>query len=602
MKKVITNFKIFGLIILVTIIACNENKPPSEVVDLIIHNAKVTTQNEAKPEAEAIAVKGGLIHTVGTSVDILKLKGEKTKVVDAKGKRLIPGLVDSHSHFLRSGLSYTRELRWDGVPSIKEGLEMVKKAAASTPKGEWVRVIGGWTPWQFEEQRLPTPEELTAAAPKTPVYAQYFYSAGIVNKKGMEILGITKDTPDPDKGRFDRDANGVPTGLLLAEPHPGIFYGKIAALPKTTKEVERNSTIHLFRELARYGLTGVIDAGGGGFNYPEEYNTAEQLAANGDLAIRTSFYLFAQRPKRELEDFDAWSKANKAGTNTDPHKAHGFELDGGGEYILWEAADYENFRWERPELPETMGENLKPIVKLLIERKWPFKVHATYNESIMKILDIIEEVNKTTPLNGMRWSIEHGETVKPETVDRIVALGGGIAIQDRMVFLGDDFVERYGEAAAKMSPPIRYMYDNKVPIGMGTDGTRGGSFNPFISLHYMITGETASGRKLYDKNNLLNRKEALWVHTIGSAWFSGEEEVKGKIQKGQYADLALLTKDYMNIPVDDIKTIESLLTVVDGKVVYAAGEYAGLAPPAPPILPEWSPVKLFGSYWKAKNN
>jgi len=600
MKKlhIILEILVIGSLLLVT--ACTENDYPTEVADLIIHNAKITTQNEAQPDAEAVAIKDGLIHSVGSSIDILKLKGEKTKIVDARGKRVIPGLVDSHSHFLRSGLSYTRELRWDGVPTIKEGLEMIKKAAEITPEGEWVRVIGGWTPWQFEEQRLPTPEELTAASPNRPVYAQYFYSAGIVNKKGMEILGINKNTPDPYKGRFDRDANGIPTGLMLAEPHPGIFYGKIGALPKTTKAVEANSTIHLFRELARFGLTGVIDAGGGGFNYPEEYTTAERLAAEGKLAVRTSFYLFAQRPKRELEDFDAWSKTNKAGTNTDPHKHHGFELDGGGEYILWEAADYENFRWERPELPETMDENLKPIVKLLIERKWPFKVHATYNESIMKILDVIEEVNKTTPLNGMRWSIEHGETVKPETVDRIVALGGGLAIQDRMVFLGDDFVERYGEAAAKMSPPIRYMYDNKVPIGMGTDGTRGGSFNPFISLHYMITGETASGRKLYDKNNLLNRAEALEVHTLGSAWFSGEETVKGKIQKGQYADLALLTKDYMTIPVDEIKNIESLLTMVDGKVVYGAGDYADLSPPVPPILPEWSPVKLFGSYWQNK--
>jgi len=590
--------QVFGVLSLLLILSCESNQAPKETADLIIHNAKITTQDEAVPTAEAVAIKDGLLLSVGSSIDILKLKGEKTEVVDAKGKRIIPGLVDSHSHFLRSGLTYTRELRWDGVPTIKKGLEMITKAAAITPEGEWVRVIGGWTPWQFEEQRLPTPAELTAAAPNTPVYMQYFYSAGLVNKKGLEILGITKDTPDPHEGRFERDAQGNPTGLMLAEPHPGIFYGKIAALPKTTKEVEANSTIHMFRELARYGLTGVIDAGGGGFNYPEEYSTAEKLAADGNLAIRTSFYLFAQRPKRELEDFDAWSKANKAGTNTDPHKEHGFELDGGGEYILWEAADYENFRWERPELPETMGENLKPVVKLLIERRWPFKVHATYNESIVKILDIIEEVNKTTPLNGMRWSIEHGETIKPETVDRIVALGGGIAIQDRMVFLGDDFVERYGEEVAKMSPPLRYMYDNKVPIGMGTDGTRGGSFNPFVSLHYMITGETASGRKLYDKNNLLNREEALRVHTIGSAWFSGEEEVKGRIKKGQYADLVLLTKDYITVSADEIKTIESLLTVVDGKVVYAAGDYIALAPPVPPILPDWSPVKLFGSYYK----
>lgn len=592
--------KRFSLIIIASLclLSCKDKTSSIEIADMIVYNATITTLDEAQPNAEALAVKDGKIVAVGSSEKILKLKGNNTQVINAEGRRVIPGLVDSHSHFLRSGLSYTRELRWDGVPTIKEGLEMIKKAAEITPEGEWVRVIGGWTPWQFEEQRLPTPQELTEASPNRPVYLQYFYSAGIVNKKGLEALGITKETPDPYQGRFERDANGNPTGLMLAEPHPGIFYGKIAALPSTTKEVEKNSTIHMFRTLARYGLTGVIDAGGGGFNYPQEYNTAEQLAADGKLAIRTSFYLFAQKPKRELQDFTAWSDANEAGKNTDPHKEHGFELDGAGEYILWEAADYENFRWERPELPETMGENLAPILKLLIERRWPFKVHSTYNESIQKILDVIEKVNKETPLNGLRWSIEHGETVTPETIDRIAALGGGIALQDRMVFLGDDFVERYGAEAGKYSPPLRYIYDKGIPVGMGTDGTRGGSFNPFVSLHYMVSGKTASGRQIYDKDNILTREEALRVHTIGSAWFSQEEDVKGRIKIGQYADFAVLSKDYMTVAEDEITSIESVLTVVAGKPVYGAGSYQKLAPEAPEIMPEWSPVKLLGSYYK----
>jgi predicted amidohydrolase YtcJ len=589
---------IIQLVIIALLVSCSGNKKESSTADMIVHNATITTLDENQPNAEAIAVKDGKILAVGNSKEILKLKSDSTQIIDAEGRRIIPGLIDSHSHFLRSGLSYTRELRWDGVPTLKVGLEMIKKAAKITPEGEWVRVIGGWTPWQFKEQRLPTPAELTEASPNRPVYMQYFYSAGIVNKKGLEVLGITKETPDPYQGRFERDSNGNPTGLMLAEPHPGIFYGKIAALPSTTKEVEANSTIHMFRELARYGLTGVIDAGGGGFNYPKEYSTAEQLAADGKLAIRTSFYLFAQKPKRELQDFTAWSDANKAGKNTDPHKKHGFELEGAGEYILWEAADYENFRWERPELPETMGENLEPILKLLIERRWPFKVHSTYNESIQKILTVLEKVNKDTPLNGLRWSIEHGETITPETVDRIVVLGGGLALQDRMVFLGDDYVERYGAAAGKYSPPLRYIYDKGIPVGMGTDGTRGGSFNPFVSLHYMVSGKTASGRQLYDKDNVLTREEALRVHTIGSAWFSQEEDVKGRIKKGQFADFVVLSKDYMMVVEDDIKTIESVLTIVNGKPVYGAEKYKYLAPKAPKILPEWSPVKLFGSYYK----
>ena len=573
----------------------------SPTVDLVVHNAKVTTQNAEQPTATAFAVQHGKIVNVGSDADVKPSIGPDTQLIDAGGRRVIPGLIDSHSHFLRSGLTYTLELRWDGAPTLRQGLDMIRDQAKRTPKGEWVRVIGGWTPWQFEERRLPTPEELNDAAPDTPVYIQYFYSAGVVNRIGMEKLGITAETKDPVGGRFVRDKNGHPTGVMLAEPHPGIFYGKIAALPRASKAIEENSTMHLFYELARWGLTGAIDAGGGGFNYPQDYNTAERLAAEGTLPIRNSFYLFAQRPKKELEDFDAWSTANRAGTNIDRLKDHGFELDGGGEYILWEAADFENFRWARPELPATMEENLYPVLKLLVERQWPFKIHATYNESIRRILDVIENVHKTTPLNGLRWSIEHGETIRPETVARIKALSGGLAIQNRMVYLGDDFVERYGDEAAKFTPPLRAIFDSGVPVGMGTDATRGSTFNPWVSLHYLVTGETASGRKLYGKDNLLTREEALYVHTIGSAWFSGEEKVKGRIAPGQFADFAILSKDYFDVPDDQIKTIRSLLTVVNGEVVYGEGDYENLSPNLPPILPTWSPIKYYGAYWRSES-
>ncbi|MEE8303014.1 MAG: amidohydrolase, partial [Candidatus Tectomicrobia bacterium] len=458
-----------------SVFAATEKSSPA---DLVVRNARITTQSADLPSATSLAVRDRVFVAVGDPTDVAGLIGPQTRVVDAGGRRLIPGLIDSHSHFLRSGLTYTRELRWDGVPTLKQGLEMIREQAKRTPKGEWVRVIGGWTPWQFKERRLPTVEELNEVAPDTPVYMQYFYSVGLVNNKAMEALGIDAETEDPEGARFVRDKDGKPTGLMLAEPHPGIFYGKIAALPGTTPAVEANSTMHLFYELARFGLTGIIDAGGGGFNYPEHYRTSQQLAVDAKLPIRASFYLFAQRPKKELEDFRAWSDANYAGTNTDPLKEHGFELEGAGEYVLWEAADFENFRWARPELPETMEENLEVVLTLLVERRWPFKIHTTYDESISRILDVIEAVNKKTPLNGLRFSIEHGETIKPGTVDRIVALGGGLAIQNRMVYLGDDFVERYGTEVAKYSPPLRYLVDSGIPLGMGTDATRGSTFNP----------------------------------------------------------------------------------------------------------------------------
>jgi predicted amidohydrolase YtcJ len=563
-----------------------------------VYNAKITTLDQTYPFASAVAVSNGKIGQVDSDEKILKLKSSRTKVINANGRRMIPGLNDSHSHFLRSGLAYTRELRWDGVPSLKQGLEMIREQAKHTPEGEWIRVIGGWTPWQFKEKRLPTPEELHAAAPNVPLYMQYFYSAGMLNKKGMEALGIDVSSPDPKGGKFVRDQDGNPTGLMLATPHPGIFYGKIAALPATSEEIEANSTIHLFHELARFGLTSVIDAGGGGFGYPDDYSTAEKLALKGQLPIRVSFYLFAQNPDKELEDYLNWTKNNSAGYNADPTKPHGFELDGGGEYLLWKAGDFENFRSDRPILDADMEKELEPIIELLIQKRWPFRIHATYDESINRILNVIEKVNKKTPLDGLRWSIEHAETITEQNIDRIVALKGGIAIQDRMVFLGDDFVRLYGAEAAKQTPPIRMILEKGIPLGIGTDGTRGSTFNPWIALHWLVTGKTASGKELYDKDNLVSREKALELYTVGSAWFSGEEDIKGRIAPGQLADFVLLTDDYFSVKIEQIKEIESVLTVVDGKVVYAAEEYVALAPKLPPIMPNWSPVMRFGSYWK----
>ena len=588
---------IFSSIIGTTLLVNAPALAQSDFADLVVLNARITTQSHLQPVATSLALRNSRFQKVGSSDAVTSLIGPKTKVIDAGGRRIIPGLVDSHSHFLRSGLTYTRELRWDGVPTLKQALAMVREQAKRTPKGEWVRVIGGWTPWQFKERRLPTVDELNEAAPTTPVYVQYFYSVGLVNRAGMQLLGIRRSSKDPVGGRFVRDKSGRPTGLMLAEPHPGIFYGKIAALPSASPEIEANSTMHMFYELAHWGLTSVVDAGGGGFRFPEHYSTADKLAAAGKLPIRVSFFLFAQRPKKEAEDFSQWTKKYAAGWNFDPIKQQGFKLGGGGEYILWDAADFENFRSPRPDLPAGMEKRLAFVLNILIKKRWMFRIHATYDESISRILDVIEAINKKTPLNGLRWSVEHGETISPKSVNRIHRLGGGLAIQNRMVFLGDDFVARYGPAKARQTPPLRAILDSGIPVGMGTDATRGSTFNPWISLHYLVTGETASGRKLYDADNLMTRAEALHVHTIGSAWFSGEESIKGRIAPGQLADFALLNKDYFTVPADEIKSIQSVLTVVDGKVVFGRGVYSDLSPKLPAIQPEWSPIKHYGAYW-----
>jgi predicted amidohydrolase YtcJ len=239
------------------------------------------------------------------------------------------------------------------------------------------------------------------------------------------------------------------------------------------------------------------------------------------------------------------------------------------------------------------------VVRLLAQHRWPFRLHATYDESISRFLDVFERVNAEIPFAGLRWFFDHAETITERNLERVRALGGGIAIQHRMAYQGEYFVERYGAEAASHTPPVAEMLKMGLPVGAGTDATRVASYNPWVSLYWLVSGKTVGGKTLYPQANRLDRAEALRRYTLGSAWFSGEETKKGALAPGQLADLAVLSADYFAVPEQEIKTIESLLTIVDGKVVYAAADFSPLGPPPLPVLPEWSPVKTFGGYHRA---
>jgi hypothetical protein len=550
-------------------------------------------------------VRDGKILQVGSSEAVLALRGPETRVLDGGGRRLVPGLNDSHTHVVRGGRFYATELRWEGVPSLAEGLSMIEEQAPRTPEGQWVRVIGGWSPFQFEERRMPTPAELTAAAPDTPVFVLFLYSRGFLNQAGVEALGITDATEAPSGSRYELiPGEGA---ILHAEPNPTILYQTIGALPGLTPEQQELSTRHFYRELNRFGLTSAVDAGGGGHTFPVDYEGTRLLAEAGGMPLRVSYYLFPQRPGKEYEDFQTWMADNDVGIDGALHLDHGYELEGGGEFLVWKAGDFENFLAPRPDLSDREGwkQELRRVTTLLVRGGWPLRIHATYGESATQILDVFEEVHRAEVaagrdgFDGIRWAIDHAETIRPADIQRVKALGGGIAIQSRMAFAGEYFAERYGEDAAAEAPPIRQMLDAGIPIGVGSDGTRVSSYNPWRTLHWLVTGETAGGTPLAASANRLSRAEALELHTVGSAWFSGEESRKGRLAPGQFADFALLSKDYFEVPADEIPTIESVLTVTGGEVVYGAAEYADLTPELPAIEPEWSPVREFGGHYRA---
>lgn len=565
--------------------------------DVIVHNARITTMQKPGHEAQALAIADGKFVAVGRDQDVLALKGTQTRVIDASGRRVIPGLNDSHLHIIRGGLNYNLELRWDGVPSLADAMRLLREQVARTPQGQWVRVVGGFAELQFAERRLPTLDELNAAAPDTPVFILHLYDRALLNRAALRAVGYDANTPNPPGGIIERDRDGNPTGLLVANPNAWILYKTLSLGPKLPPEHQMNSTRHFMRELNRLGVTSVCDAGGGFQNYPDDYAVINELHKRGEMTVRIAYNLFTQRPQRERDDFAAWA------ANTRMYQGDELlRLNGAGEMLVYSAADFEDFKVARPDMSASMEQDLEAVVGLLARNKWAFRLHATYDETISRALDVFERVNREVPISDLRWFFDHCETISDRNIERIRTLGGGIAVQHRMAFQGEFFINRYGAKAAERTPPVRRMLEMGVPVGAGTDATRVASYNPWTSLSWLVTGRTVGGTALYPDANLLSREEALRLYTTGSAWFSREEAHKGQIAPGQFGDLAILSEDYFAVPLEQIRAIESVLTVTGGSVVHATGAFSSHAPAAIPVLPEWSPVGKFGGHWRVAAN
>ncbi len=560
---------------------------------LILRNGRLTTLDASLPDASAVAITDGRFAAVGSDPEVMKLAGAQTRVIDLDGRRVIPGLMDSHTHPIRGGLNYNLELRWDGVPSLAEAMRMLREQAIRTPPPQWVRVVGGFNEYQFAEKRLPTLAELNAAAPETPVFILRLYDRALLNRAALRAVGYTRDTPDPPGGFIERDKQGNPTGMLVAKPNATLLYATLGRGPKLSPDDQMNSTRHFMRELNRLGVTSVIDAGGGFQNYPQDYEVVERLARENLLTVRIAYNLFTQKPKEELADFQGWSKIVKPGQGSELYRHNG-----AGEMLVYSAADFEDFREPRPELPPNMEADLERVVRHLAEVKWPFRLHATYDETISRALGVFERVNRDVPLAGLHWFFDHAETISPRNIDRVKALGGGIAVQHRMAFQGEDFAKRYGVEVLADAPPIKRILAAEVPLGAGTDATRVASYNPWISLHWLVTGRTIGGLAMYPAGNRLDRTTALRLWTQSNTWFSNEEGKKGVIKAGQLADLAVLSADYMTVPEGEIKNLVSVLTVLGGNVVHGGGPFTRLAPALPPASPDWSPVNRFGGYYE----
>ena len=521
----------------------------------VLFNGKIVTADERGSVHQALAIRDGRIVALGKSAAVKKLAGPDTRVIDLGGRTVIPGLIDSHMHSIRAALSFSTEVHWFGLGSIDEAVARVRDAARSAKPGAWLVVAGGWTDEQFCERRRPTQAELVAAAPDNPVYVQWMYGWAMLTPLAHKALGIGAESDLPGGGKFERDAAGQPTGAIVGGIVP--LFDKLPR-PDYAQKVE--GTKKFFRELNRVGLTGVIDPGG--FNMsPDEYAPLLQVWRERSLTVRMVYSYFSQKRGRELEEFKELTQLLPMGFGDDMLKFNGI-----GERVTF--GMYNN---DKP--TDADKEQFYQAARWAAERGMTLTQHWHGDASAHHLLEVFERVNREFPIARLRWSIAHLNNASEATLARMQALGVGWAVQGAMYFDGERERQAKGEAELKRMPPLRTALKVGTRIGAGTDAHRVANYNPFVALRWMLDGKSAGGVALRGPEETPDRLQALRMYTQGSAWLAHDESRRGALGVGKLADLAVLDRDYMTVPLPEMATLHSLLTMIGGRVVYAASPY-----------------------------
>lgn len=526
--------------------------------DTVLVNGKVLTVDSRFSTAEAIAVRDGKIAAVGSTADVRKLAGPQTRVIDLQGGTVIPGLIDSHMHAIRAALSFSTEVNWIGAPSLVDALARIRDAARTMKPGAWLIVAGGWNVQQFKENRRPTQAELVAAAPNNPVYVQLGYGWAMLTPSAAKALNLNSEADLPAGGRFEKDAGGKPTGAVTGGQ--GAIIALFDRLPRPTPDQQVEGTKQFFRELNRLALTGVVDPGGNNLT-PDDYQAVFKVWREGQMTVRVAYALCGQTPGSEFEELKSWTALLPIGFGDDMLRFNGL-----GERIT--AAMNNN---DRPS--ESDKDHYYQIAKWAADRGMAITMHWGQDASVDQLLTLFERVNREVPIANLRWSIAHLNNASVRSLERMKALGVGWTVQDAMYFGGDQLVQQAGAEAARRVPPVVTGSRIGVRIGAGTDAHRVASYNPFTALQWFLDGKTVGGNAIRGPEETPSRAEALRLYTAGSAWFSRDDQKRGSLEVGKLADLAVLSKDYMTVPVEQVGGIESVLTMVGGKIVYAAAPY-----------------------------
>jgi hypothetical protein len=534
----------------------------AQPADTILLHGKVITEDKAASVRSAIAIADGRILAVGSDADIRKLKGAKTRVVDLDGRTVIPGLIDSHIHGIRAALSFATEVSWIDAGSLAEALGRIRDAAKTAKPGAWLIVAGGWTEEQFAEKRRPSQAELVAAAPDNPVYVQLFYQWAMLTPSALRALTITGDGDLPQGAKLERDASGNPTGAITGTIRE--FGAIFAKLPQPSAAEQIAGTKKFFREMNRLGVTGIVDPGGIGMT-PQSYTALFQVWRERALTLRVAYTLSALAPGAdEMKTFQDLTQLLPAGFGDDMLRFTGI-----GEIVTW--GMYNN---DSP--TEQQKRQFYEIAKWAAERGMQLRVHWPHDSSVGQLLDVFEHVDRDVKIAPLHWIVDHLDDASVTNLARVKALGVGWAFQDAMYFSGDRYAKAAGIEAARRAPPLVTGLRMGVIMGAGTDAHRVMSYNPFVALRWMLDGKTVAGTPLHDTAETPSRMEALRFYTQGSAWFAEDEGRRGSLEPGKFADLAVLDRDYLTMPVEEIGHLQSLLTMVGGHVVFATGPFTKL--------------------------
>src|SRR5712692_7639570 len=507
----------------------------AQAPDTVLVNGKIVTVDERFTIAQAVAIRGGRIVKVGTAAEIEALKGPSTRTIDLAGRTVIPGLIDNHAHWVRA--AEHDELRFDGVTSRQQALRMLAERVRATPPGEWIVVLGGWSEEQFTDEPRGFPlEELDRIAPNNPVVLQAVYNHSYLNTAALVAAKIDGTTPDPQGGKIEKDASGKPTGVVRG---PGGVAFVAAKIPLKEQEAWLANTRKLVAYLNSLGITAWGDAGGRGMT-AKHYEPYRYLAERGELNVRVFWLTIRQPATPEQVDRVLAEIPQQKPFQGNDH----FDQIGWGESIYGPVTT-NTMRAGANTRPQDMAQ-FRRVVQALAERGIHVNAHVEMEPAIDAFLDQYEAVNKIHPIKGLRWAFSHVDQVTEAQLERMKRLGMSAQLHSRPLIQGMLMHKVHGDKAWDM-PPFRRVQDSGIHWGLGSDATAVTTSNPFYTLSFAVTGRMVGGHLVNRQS--ITREEALIAHTRSNALFLFQEGNLGSLAPGKYADLLVLDRDYLTLPV-----------------------------------------------------